>query len=323
MDLNSISLEPIQTKTVAILGYGNQGRAQALNLRDSGVKVVVGARPGIGKELAKKDGFVPETFEAAIQASDVVMYLFPDQVIPLVYRETKKFLKKNQLIGFAHGFCYHFNGIEKIDYCHYFLVGSKGAGAVLRDAFERGSGLPGVYAMGKDNPEVEVLVQSYSKAIGLTSHVLIKTTFQEETECDLFGEQVVLCGGLMELMESAFETLVKSGFNPEMAFLECCYEAKTILELWMKYGPHGLTEKISPTAFYGGLIQGRRIINESIKTEMMKVFQEIRSGEFARSWTNEVESGGKLLSKERDRIKNSLLEKTYQKLSTKIVKRAL
>jgi len=322
MDLNSISLQPIQAKTVAVLGYGNQGRAQALNLRDSGVRVIVGARPGTGSELAKKDGFIPGSFESAIKDSDIVMYLFPDHVIPEIYSETKSFFKKNQLVGFAHGFCYHFNWIEKIEGCHYFLVGSKGAGAVLRDAFERGSGLPGVYALGLENREMEILVQSYAKAIGLTSHVLLKTTFQEETECDLFGEQVVLCGGLMELMENAFQTLVDEGFNPEMAFLECCYETKTIIELWMKYGPYGLTEKISPTAFYGGLTQGRRIIDEETKIQMRNTFNDIRNGAFSKAWKEQVDTGEKLLSSERERIKKSLLEQTYQTLITKKMKRA-
>jgi ketol-acid reductoisomerase len=315
MNLNSISLQPILAKTVAILGYGNQGRAQALNLRDSGVSVRVGARAGVGSDLALKDGFQPISFEHAIKESDVVLYLFPDQIIPEVYRDTKRFFKQGQKIGFAHGFCYHFKWIEVMDNCQYFLVGSKGAGAVLRDAFERGSGLPGVYALGEENIELESLVQSYAKAIGLTSHVLLKTTFQEETECDLFGEQVVLCGGLMQLMESAFETLVDEGFNPEMAFLECCYEAKTIIELWMKYGPYGLTQKISPTAFFGGLTRGKRIINEETKTEIKKIFKEIRSGEFAKEWKTEVEKNEVQMRAERERVKSSQLEAVYRKLN--------
>ena len=323
MDLNSISLQPIQAKTVAILGYGNQGRAQALNLRDSGVNVIVGARTGVGFDLAKKDGFNPASFESAISQSHIVMYLFPDHVIPKVYSETKHFLKKTEAVGFAHGFCYHFGWIEKLESCQYFLVGSKGAGAVLRDAFERGSGLPGVYALGKENKVLETLVQSYAKAIGLASHVLLKTTFQEETECDLFGEQVVLCGGLLELMESAFETLVQAGFNPEMAFLECCYEAKTIIELWMKYGPNGLTEKISPTAFYGGITRGKRIIDEKAKEEIKQLLREIQSGDFAKAWSEEVQTGEKLLKREKARIKNSSLEKTFQDLLQKKVKRTL
>ncbi len=314
MDLNSISLAPIRAKTVAILGYGNQGRAQALNLRDSRVSVVVGARAGAGYRLAEKDGFQPMAFETAISKADVVMYLFPDQVIPEIYRETRQFLKNSHWVGFAHGFCYHYGWIEKIEHCQYFLVGSKGAGAVLRDAFERGSGLPGVYALENENAELEILVQSYAKAIGLTSHVLLKTTFQEETECDLFGEQTVLCGGLMELMEAAFNTLVDEGFNPEMAFLECCYEAKTIIELWMKYGPYGLTQKISPTAFFGGLTRGQRIIDEKAKAEIKRIFQEIRSGAFAEEWKKEVEKGEPQLQARRERIKTALLEKTYQGL---------
>jgi len=315
MDLNSISLEPIRTKRVAILGYGNQGRAQALNLRDSGVRVRVGARNGVGAELAKKDGFNVESFESAIAQSDIVMYLFPDQVIPQIYEATQKFLKPLQAIGFAHGFCYHFKWIKPVAECRYFLVGSKGAGAVLRDAFERGGGLPGVYALDREDESFEILVQSYAKAVGLASQVLLKTTFQEETECDLFGEQTVLCGGLPQLMESAFETLVEAGFSSEMAFLECCYEAKTIVELWMKYGPYEITKRISPTAFYGGLITGQRMVDEKTKAEMKKVLHEIQSGQFARKWKAEVESGEANLVAERERLKHSEIEKVYRDLS--------
>lgn len=312
MNLSSISLEAVRVKKVAILGYGNQGRAQALNLRDSGGTVTVGARAGVGFDLALKDGFKPVGFKEAITSSEVVMYLFPDHIIPEVYQQTQHLLESHHYIGFAHGFCYHYGWIKILNQCQYFLVGSKGAGAVLRDAFERGSGLPGVYALGKENPELESLVQSYAKAVGLANQKLVKTTFQEETECDLFGEQAVLCGGLMQLMESAFETLVDEGFNPEMAFLECCYEAKTIIELWMKYGPHGMTQKISPTAFYGGLTRGKRIIDDRAKLELKKIFSEIRDGSFAREWKKEVSDGEKLLSNERTRVRSSNLDKTYQ-----------
>lgn len=308
---SSISLDIIRSQKVAILGYGNQGRAQALNLRDSGVQVTVGARSGVGHQLALKDGFHPVSFEQAIQSCQVIMYLFPDQVIPEIYRQTREHLNRQHTIGFAHGFCYHFKWIEPLQECHYFLVGSKGAGAVLRDAFERGSGLPGVYALSEENEPLENLVKSYAAAVGLTTHLLLKTTFQEETECDLFGEQSVLCGGLLELMESAFETLVSEGLTPEMAFLECCYEAKTIVELWIKNGPLGVTQKISPTAFYGGLSRGKRLIDDKTKQEMKAIFQEIRSGKFAQEWAQEVRDGEKSLHTERHRIANSLLQSTF------------
>lgn len=314
MDLNSISLDPIRAKTVAILGYGNQGRAQALNLRDSGVQVRIGARAGTGASLAQKDGFTVEPFETAISGSDIVMYLFPDQVIPQIYEVTKRFLKPLQAIGFAHGFCYHFEWIKPLAECRYFLVGSKGAGAVLRDAFERGGGLPGVYAIDCEDEKFETLIQSYAKAIGLANQTLLKTTFQEETECDLFGEQTVLCGGLPQLMETAFETLVEAGFSREMAFLECCYEAKTIVELWIKNGPYEMTKKISPTAFYGGLISGKRMVNGQTKIEMKKILQEIQSGEFAKKWKAEVDNGTPQLIAERERLKKSQLDKTYLSL---------
>jgi len=317
MDLKSISLEPIRQKKVAVLGYGNQGRAHALNLRDSGVSVVVGARPGTGFDKAKGDGLDVKSVPAAIEGADIFMFFFPDQVIPQVYQEvTPLLVKAPRPIGFAHGFALTFQLINKIAGCSYFLVGPKGAGALLRDNFVKGGGLPGVYAVEPGAaPGMKELAISYAKAMGCASSVLLETTFREETECDLFGEQAVLCGGFMENMEAAFTTLVEAGHTPEMAFFEICFEAKMILELWMKYGPYGMANKISPTAFYGGLSRAPRIVPESVKAEMRKVFQEIRQGEFATEWMGEVANGMPRVKAEKERLKNSLLQKTWEKLS--------
>ncbi len=320
MDLKHLSLDPIRSKKVAVLGYGNQGRAHALNLRDSGVSVVVGARQGAGRDQAKADGLDVTDVTVAIESADIVMFFFPDQVIPQVYKEvTPLLIKRPRPIGFAHGFALTFGLITKIAGCSYFLVGPKGAGALLRDNFVKGGGLPGVYAVEPDAAEgTEALAMSYAKAMGCASSVLLKTTFREETECDLFGEQAVLCGGFMQTMESAFQTLVEAGHTPEMAFFETCFEARMILELWMKYGPVGMANKISPTAFYGGLSRADRIVPPPVKDEMRKVFSEVRSGEFAKEWMAEVASGMPKLHAEKKRLADSLLQKTWEKLSPKL-----
>lgn len=317
MKLQEISLEPLRRKTVAVLGYGNQGRAHALNLRDSGVTVLVGARKGDGSDKAKEDAFPVLSVEEAVTRAEVVMFLLPDQVIPGVYGAVAaRPGLKGKLVGFAHGFAYHFGFIEKIPGCEYFLVGPKGAGAILRANFEKGAGLPGVFALSEGaSPESRELCLAYAKGIGVATSVLIETSFKEETECDLFGEQSVLCGGILQLMENAFEILVENGHTPEMAFFECCFEARTILELWMKYGPKGMAERISPTAFYGGLTRGRRIITAETRKEMEKVFAEVRSGKFAQEWMKEVELGTPALLEERRRLANSPLNAVYQSLS--------
>ncbi len=305
---------------MAILGYGNQGRAHALNLRDSGVKVVVGARPGAGANRAREDGLPVMDIPAAIHAASVVMFLFPDQTIPEIYNACVEQLKASpKTIGFAHGFALVFGHIQKITGCSYFLVGPKGAGALLRENFSKGGGLPGVYAVEPEpNRETETLAMSYAKGIGCASSVLIKTTFREETECDLFGEQAVLCGGFMETMETAFQILVEAGHTPEMAFFETCFEARMILELWMKYGPAGMATKISPTALYGGATRAKRVIPESTKQEMKKILTEIRDGHFSKEWMAEVKAGTPKLIAEKARLKNSLLQKTWEKLSPKL-----
>ncbi len=320
MNVAAISTESIRAKKIAVLGYGNQGRAHALNLMDSGVSVVVGARPGPSAEKAQADGCKVVSFTDAVKSSDIVMFLLPDQVIPQVYKELQPLLTAQpKWIGFAHGFAVVFGLIEKTAGCSYFLVGPKGAGALLRENFLKGGGLPGVFAVEPGAvPGTDALAMSYAKAMGCASSVLLKTTFREETECDLFGEQAVLCGGFMETMEAAFETLVEAGHTPEMAFFETCFEARMILELWMKYGPVGMAGRISPTAFYGGISRAPRIVPDSTKKEMRKIFSEIREGQFCKEWMEEVRQGMPKLAAEKSRLKESLLQKTWEKLSPKI-----
>jgi ketol-acid reductoisomerase len=298
-------------KQIAILGYGNQGQAHALNLRDSGSSVVIGARPGTGFDRAKADGFSPVSFQDAVQRSEIIMLLLPDQEISKIVQDLQLLLA-GKVIGLAHGFAYVFGGIDSLPNCRYFLAGPKGAGAILRARFIEGTFLPGAFAV--SHSELKPLAQDYCRGIGINPKLLIETTFREETECDLFGEQAVLCGGIFRLMEMAFETLVKNGASREMAFLETCFEAKTILDLWMKYGPYELSRRISPTAFYGGLTRGKRVVPDEARMELEKIFQEVRSGEFAKEWLEEVENGTPSLSKERERLKKSELDSLYQKM---------
>lgn len=289
---------------VAILGYGNQGRAHALNLRDSGVTVTVGARPGKGFDQAVEDGFSPVAFETAVDAAPVVVFLLPDQIIPGVYGALHSKLS-GKSIGFAHGFALHFGFVERLPDTEYFLVGPKGAGAILREKYLNGEGLPGVYVGGD-------LAKVYACAIGLRD--LVPTTFQEETECDLFGEQVVLCGGIFELMQQAYEVLVEKGHSPEMAFLECCFEARLITQLWMDNGPKGVTQRISPTAFYGGLTRGKRLVTPETRREMEKIFDEIRDGSFAKEWMREAEAGMPKLVEAHDDEGRSSLQAVFDRM---------
>lgn len=313
--LAAISVAPLEGKTVAILGYGNQGRAHALNLRDSGISVVVGSRRGVSFDQATKDGFQPVSPRQAAALAQIVMFLFPDSVIPQFYREIQDLFQEGQrAVGFCHGYSYLYGGMEKFSETEYFLVGPKGAGAILRSEYEAGRGLPGVFAIESKKAQTRQTCLAYAKAIGVAHSVLVETTFQEETECDLFGEQVVLCGGILELMQSAFETLVKNGHSADMAFFECCYEARLILELWMRHGPEGLSRRISPTAFFGGLTRGKRLVTEETKREMQTMFDEIRNGTFAKEWKAEFEAGSPQLEAHRKSLSESLLQKTYDQI---------
>lgn len=305
----------LNQRKIAILGYGNQGRAHALNLRDSGWKVTVGARPGNGFETALKDGFMPKSFQEAAEEAEVILFLLPDLVIPEIYRELSFLFSDGQReVGFCHGYAYHFGAIERFPKTGYFLVGPKGAGVVLREAYQNRTLLPGVFAVISPRTETRDLALAYAKAVGLSDKALIETTFQEETECDLFGEQVVLCGGIMELMESAFQVLIEKGHSPEMAFFECCYEAKMILDVWMKEGPAAFSRKISPTAFFGGLTRGRRLINQETREKMKEIFDEIQSGRFSSDWKSEADKGFPTLKKRIQEQTGSVLQKTYDSL---------
>jgi ketol-acid reductoisomerase len=284
----------LQNKIVAILGYGSQGHAQAQNLRDSGVKVVVAELAGTGNyELAKKHGFTPVSAAEATQKADIIQLLLPDQVQGEVYRtEIKPHLGAGKSLMFSHGFNIHFHQIVPAKDVDVFMVAPKGPGHLVRSEFERGAGVPALIAVHQDaSGRAKQLALAYAKAIGATRAGVIETTFKEETETDLFGEQCVLCGGVTELVKAGFDTLVEAGYQPEIAYFECLHELKLIVDLMVVGGMSYMRYSISNTAEYGDLTRGKRIINEETRKEMKKILAEIQSGEFAREWILENKAG--------------------------------
>jgi ketol-acid reductoisomerase len=273
-------------KKVAIIGYGSQGHAHALNLRDSGVDVIVGLRKGKSWEQAEKDGFKVFSVKEAAKQADIVMILLPDEHQPKVYKEEiEPGLEPGNALVFAHGFNIHFNQITPPSFVDVFLVAPKGPGHLVRRTFVEGAGVPALIAVEQDvSKEAKQLALAYAKCIGSARAGVIETTFKEETETDLFGEQAVLCGGLTSLIKAGFETLVEAGYQPEVAYFECLHEMKLIVDLIYEGGLEGMRYSISDTAQWGDFISGPRIINENVKAEMKKVLEEIQSGKFAKGW---------------------------------------
>lgn len=311
----------LESLTVAILGYGNQGRAQALNLRDHGVKVVVGGRPnGKGISAAQRDGFEAFSLEEAAMRGDLPMLLLPDSEIGAVHDGLRAVLAERSVaVGLSHGYAYHFGLLEPIPEKPYLLVGPKASGYVLRERFELEQKIPTVIAVAGARADktqaVWELARAYALAIG--SDEMHDTTFQEETECDLFGEQTVLCGGMMELMRVAYQTLTRAGHSPEMAFYETCFEARLILDLFLKFGPREMLDRISPTAAYGGHTRGRRVLHPEVEKQMADIFSEIRSGAFASEWKAEVEAGAPSLVAAKAKAAEDALQAGFEQMHGK------
>lgn len=276
----------LQGKTVAIIGYGSQGHAHAQNLRDSGVNVIVGLRKGKSWEQAEKDGFAVYSVREAAQQADIVMILLPDEKQPNVYKEEiEPELQPGNALVFAHGFNIHFNQIVPPEHVDVFLVAPKGPGHLVRRTYMEGAGVPALIAVHQDvTGEAKETALAYAKAIGATRAGVLETTFKEETETDLFGEQAVLCGGLTSLIKAGFETLVEAGYQPELAYFECLHEMKLIVDLLYEGGLSWMRHSISDTAQWGDFISGPRIINDAVKAEMKKVLHDIQTGKFAKSW---------------------------------------
>ncbi|MDT2045284.1 ketol-acid reductoisomerase [Priestia aryabhattai] len=276
----------LQGKTVAIVGYGSQGHAHAQNLRDSGVNVVVGLRKGKSWDQAEQDGFTVLSVKEAVQQSEVVMVLLPDEHQPKVYNEEiLPGLKPGKSLVFAHGFNIHFNQIVAPEFVDVFLVAPKGPGHLVRRTYEEGAGVPALFAVFQDvTGEAKEIALAYAKAIGSARAGVLETTFKEETETDLFGEQAVLCGGLTSLVKAGFETLVEAGYQPEVAYFECLHELKLIVDLMYEGGLAGMRYSISDTAQWGDFVSGPRVVDERSKEQMKKVLEDIQTGKFAKGW---------------------------------------
>jgi ketol-acid reductoisomerase len=285
----------ITERKVAILGYGSQGHAHALNLKDSGCEVTVGLYEGsASKEKAEREGLQVMNTADAVRWADVVMMLLPDERQPTVYRsEVEPNLSEGMLMLFAHGFNIHFNQIIVPPEIDLGLVAPKGPGHVLRRLYVEGNGMPALFAVGNDaSGEARDLILSYARGIGCGRAGILETSFAEETETDLFGEQAVLCGGLTALLKAGFDTLVEAGYQPELAYYECVNELKLIIDLIYEGGLAGMRYSISNTAEYGDYTAGPKVIDESVKERMRGILADIQSGKFAKDWVLENEAGG-------------------------------
>jgi ketol-acid reductoisomerase len=287
-------LTPLQGKTVAILGFGSQGHAHALNLRESGINVIVANRPDSANgRLAKEHGFELLAVGDAVDRADLSILTLPDEVQPEVYnKQIAPKLKPGKALGFTHGFNIHFKTVAPPSNVDVIMVAPKGPGHLVRSQFEQGGGVPCLLAVQQDaSGNATQLALAWARGIGGARSGVIQTTFKDECETDLFGEQAVLCGGLSALMKAGFETLTEAGYPPEMAYFECVHEMKLIVDLVFQGGLDYMRYSISNTAEYGDLSRGSRIITNQTKAEMKKILAEITSGQFAREWRAEYEGG--------------------------------
>ncbi|MDH7593754.1 MAG: ketol-acid reductoisomerase [Methanomicrobiales archaeon] len=279
-------LDLLKGKKIAVIGYGSQGRGQALNLRDSGLDVIIGVRAGKSWERAHEDGFEVFSVRDAVKKADLIQILLPDEQQPAVYRtEIQPNLKEGNCLMFSHGFNIHYGQIVPPAQIDVVMVAPKGPGRMVRRTYEEGNGVPALIAVHQDyTGRAKDLALAYAKGIGATRAVVLETTFREETETDLFGEQTVLCGGVTSLIKAGFETLVDAGYAPEMAYLEILHELKLIVDLIYEGGLTKMRSSISNTAQYGDLTRGPRIIGPETYQAMAEILDEIQSGEFAKEW---------------------------------------
>ena len=287
--------DALQDKTIAILGYGSQGKAHARNLRDSGYEVIIGARAGgPTDELARADGFEVLSFEDATQRAQLISLLVPDMAQPQVFEAIKGNLDDGDILLFAHGLNVHFDAIEVPAGVDVIMIAPKSPGDLVRRQYQQGRGVPCLRAVHQDaSGAASERALSYAHAIGGTRAGVLDTTFAEETETDLFGEQAVLCGGASQLVIQGYETLVEAGYQPEAAYFECLHELKLIVDLMYEGGLDKMYEFISDTASYGDLVSGPRILDDSVKARMKEVLTDIQDGSFARRWMDEYQSGSK------------------------------
>ncbi len=311
------NLADIKDKTIAIIGYGIQGRGQALNLRDSGLNVVVGQRKGgPNYDQAIADGFKPVDADVAAKQAQVIQLLVQDHIQGTLYKESiKKHMKKGKALMFSHGFNIHFKQIKPSKDIDVFMIAPKGPGALVRRQYEEGKGVPCLVAIHQNaTGNALKIALAYAKGLGGARAGVIETTFKEETETDLFGEQVVLCGGTSELVKAGFQTLIDAGYQPEIAYFECLHELKLIVDLIYETGIQGMRKRVSDTAEYGDLSRGKRIITDRTRKEMKKILTEIQKGKFAKEWMKENAEGRPNFSKWRKEADNDLIEKVGRDL---------
>ncbi len=295
---------------VAVIGYGNQGRAHAMNLRDCGIHVIVGQRPGQSADRCRADGFEPQSVAEAVVRADLIVLTLPDESASTIYaRQIAPAVHPGMTLGFVHGFNIRFGFIKPPGDVDVVMIAPKGPGTLLRSLFVEGKGLPALLAVHQDaTGRARQTALAWAAGIGSTRAGVIETTFASETETDLFGEQVVLCGGLTALTKAAFETLVEAGYEPEFAYLECVHELKQIVDLLYERGLSGMRDRISNTAEYGDLTRGPRLIGDTVRQEMKRILEEIRSGAFAKEWIAEHRTGRSTFQRLHDADRNSSFE---------------
>ncbi len=312
-----VQLDPIENKLIAIIGYGSQAHAHAQNLRDSGLNVVVGLRDGSpSRAKAEQAGLKVVSIEEATRTADVVMLLIPDETQPKVYAESiAPHLTAGKALAFGHGFNIHFGRITPPEGVDVFLVAPKGPGHMLRRVYADGAGMPSIFAVEKNaSGQAREIALAYARGIGGTRAGVLETTFKEETETDLFGEQSVLCGGVTHLIQAGFETLVEAGYQPEIAYFETLHEVKLIVDLIYEKGFEGMRHSISNTAEFGDYVTGPRIITPETKAEMGRVLGDIQSGTFAKRFIDDAEAGFPYMNEQRSKMRDHKLETVGKEL---------
>ncbi len=314
---NDADLNFLTGKTVAIIGYGSQGHAQAQNLRDSGVNVIIGLRAGSGSwARAERDGFAVMTTAEAAERGDIIQILAPDEAQAAIYRESvHPHLAAGKALGFSHGFNIHFHQIVPPPDVDVFMVAPKGPGHLVRRVYQTGGGVPALVAVYQDaTGQAHQLALAYAKGIGGTRAGVIETTFREETETDLFGEQAVLCGGLTELIRAGFDTLTEAGYQPEVAYFECLHEMKLIVDLIYEGGITWMRHSISDTAEYGDIVSGKKVITEETRRAMKGILADIQDGAFAREWILENQANRPSFLARREKEARHSIEEVGERL---------
>ena len=310
-------IDALKDKKVAVIGYGSQGHAHSLNLRDSGIEVAVAELEGTDNfKLALEHGFTPSDIKTTMAGAALIIVTVPDEMQAKVYQELiEPNLVAGQTLGFCHGFNIHFKYIVPPKDVNVVMIAPKGPGHLVRSEFEKGGGVPNLIAIQQDaTGDAKQIALAWANGIGGARAGVIETTYKEETETDLFGEQCVLCGGLTSLIKAGFETLVEAGYQPEIAYFECMHEVKLIVDLMYQGGLSYMRYSISNTAEYGDLTHGPRIVTEQTKAEMKKILSEITSGAFAKEWVDEYKGGLKRFNELYEKDYNSQLEQVGRKL---------